>query len=114
MSQLALSGLQLASGNPRLCRDHRSRGQIVALADLTPYSGRLGLPAPSVTAVGVDGGANAPGQDTNADGEVMLDIEVVGAVAPGAAIAVYFAPNTDHASSMRCRRPCTMRPASRR
>jgi len=66
-----------------------------ASADLTTYFGRLGLPAPNVTAVGVDGGANAPGQDTNADGEVMLDIEVVGAVAPGAAIAVYFAPNTD-------------------
>ena len=29
------------------------------------------------------------------DGEVMLDIEVVGAVATGASIAVYFAPNTD-------------------
>jgi kumamolisin len=48
-----------------------------------------------VTAVSVDGGANAPGKDQNADGEVMLDIEVVGAVAPGAKIAVYFAPNTD-------------------
>src|SRR5262249_12759744 len=30
----------------------------------------------------------------SADGEVMLDIEVAGAVAPGANIAVYFAPNT--------------------
>ena len=39
------------------------------------------------------GGANTPGGD--ADGEVMLDIEVIGALAPGAAIAVYFAPNTD-------------------
>src|SRR5208282_376898 len=29
------------------------------------------------------------------DGEVMLDIEVAGSVAPGATIAVYFAPNTD-------------------
>ena len=36
------------------------------------------------------------GQDPNgADGEVLLDIEVVGAVAPGAAQLVYFAPNTD-------------------
>src|SRR6202012_3227558 len=39
--------------------------------------------------------SNQPGKDTNADGEVMLDIEVVGAVANGAQIAVYFAPNTD-------------------
>ena len=37
-----------------------------------------------------------PGQDPQgADGEVLLDIEVVGAVAPGAAQLVYFAPNTD-------------------
>ena len=51
---------------------------------------------PSVTAASVDGAANAPGQDPNgADGEVLLDIEVAGAVAPGAAQVVYFAPNTD-------------------
>ena len=44
----------------------------------------------------MDGAANVPGQDPNgADGEVLLDIEVVGAVAPGAAQVVYFAPNTD-------------------
>ena len=43
----------------------------------------------------VDGGQNSPGTDPNADGEVMLDIEVVGAVAPGRPIVVYFAPNTD-------------------
>jgi kumamolisin len=66
-----------------------------AQADLTTYFQGLGLTAPSVTAVSVDGGANSPGTDTNADGEVMLDIEVVGAVAPEATIAVYFAPNTD-------------------
>ena len=35
------------------------------------------------------------GQSQRADGEVMLDIEVAGAVAPGARIVVYFAPNTD-------------------
>ena len=29
-----------------------------------------------------------------ADGEVLLDIEVIGSVAPGAKIVVYFAPNT--------------------
>jgi kumamolisin len=46
-----------------------------------------------VTAVGVSGAANTPGGD--ADGEVELDIEVVGGVAPGAAQMVYFADNTD-------------------
>jgi kumamolisin len=44
----------------------------------------------------VDGAANSPAGDPGgADGEVLLDIEVAGAVAPGAHIAVYFAPNTD-------------------
>jgi kumamolisin len=48
-----------------------------------------------VTAVPVDGAANQPGVDTNSDGEVMLDIEVAGAIAPAAEQHVYFAPNTD-------------------
>ena len=65
-------------------------------ADITAYFAELGLKAPKVTAVRVNGGKNAPTGDPNsADGEVMLDIEVAGAVAPGAKIAVYFAPNTD-------------------
>lgn len=65
-------------------------------ADLDTYFSRLGLPTPNVTAVGVDGAANQPGGDPNgADGEVLLDIEVIGAVAPKADIVVYFAPNTD-------------------
>jgi len=64
--------------------------------DLDTYFSGLGLPVPSVTAQGVDGASNVPGQDPNgADGEVELDIEVAGSVAPGAAQVVYFAPNTD-------------------
>ena len=62
-------------------------------ADLTTYFSGLGLSVPPVTAVGVGGAANSPGGD--ADGEVELDIEVVGGVAPGAAQKVYFADNTD-------------------
>ena len=80
-------------------------GQTVALvelgggyrpADLTAYFGALGLPVPTVTGIGVDGGSNAPtGDPAGPDGEVLLDIEVTGGVAPGAAIVAYFAPNTD-------------------
>jgi kumamolisin len=67
-----------------------------AAADLDAYFSSLGLATPSVTAVGVDGGQNVPGKDPNgADGEVLLDIEVAGALAPGAKQVVYFAPNTD-------------------
>jgi kumamolisin len=44
--------------------------------------------------VGVDGATNAPHGDTaDANGEVQLDIDVVGSVAPGANIVVYFGPN---------------------
>ncbi|GAB2757494.1 S53 family peptidase [Sinomonas soli] len=65
-------------------------------ADLDAYFGGLGLATPTVTAVGVDGAQNQPGQDPQgADGEVLLDVEVVGALAPGADIVVYFGPNTD-------------------
>jgi kumamolisin len=66
-------------------------------ADLSAYFSALGIGAgPKVTAVSVDHGKNHPTGDPNGpDGEVMLDIEVVGAIAPQAHIAVYFAPNTD-------------------
>ena len=65
-------------------------------ADLDAYFKGLGVASPTVTAVSVDHAQNAPTGDANGpDGEVMLDIEVVGAIAPQAKIAVYFAPNTD-------------------
>ncbi|MBV8341615.1 MAG: S8/S53 family peptidase, partial [Gammaproteobacteria bacterium] len=64
--------------------------------DLAAYFAALKVAAPTVTVVSVDHGVNQPTGDPNGpDGEVMLDIEVVGAVAAGASIAVYFAPNTD-------------------
>jgi kumamolisin len=82
------------------------RGECVAIielgggyrdADLQAYFADLGIsPAPDISAVSVDYATNLPTGDAEGpDGEVMLDIEVVGAVAPGAKIVVYFAPNTD-------------------
>ncbi|HXY20459.1 MAG TPA: S53 family peptidase [Gemmatimonadales bacterium] len=81
------------------------QGQCVAIvelgggfkaAEITTYLQGLGLGPADVVAVSVDGAHNAPtGNPDSADGEVVLDIEVVAAVAPKAAIAVYFAPNTD-------------------
>ena len=63
-------------------------------SDLDTYFGGLGIAVPSISAVGVDGASNAPGSDpTGADVEVNLDIDVIGAVAPGATQVVYFAPN---------------------
>ena len=81
------------------------RGQCIAIIelgggfrakDLTAYFKSLGIKKPKVTAVSIGGAHNEPdGPTKDANGEVMLDIEVAGAVAPGAKIAVYFAPNTD-------------------
>jgi kumamolisin len=65
-------------------------------ADLSAYFKSLGQKPPKVIAVPVGSGKNHPTRDPQGpDGEVMLDIEVAGAVAPGARIVVYFAPNTD-------------------
>jgi kumamolisin len=61
--------------------------------DLSTYFKGLGITEPQISAVSVDNGQNAPGGQ--ADGEVMLDIEVAGSIAPGANIVVYFTPNTD-------------------
>jgi kumamolisin len=85
--------------------DATGAGQCVAIielgggyqqSDLDTYFGDLGLSVPTVTAVSVDGATNSPeGDPGSADGEVLLDIEVVGAIASDARLAVYFAPNSD-------------------
>lgn len=65
-------------------------------SDLQTYFASLNVASPAVTAVSVDGADNAPtGSADGPDGEVMLDIEVIGSIAPRATVAVYFAPNTD-------------------
>ena len=65
-------------------------------ADLQAYFKGLDAPVPKVSAISVDHATNTPtGKIDGPDGEVMLDIEVVGAIAPAAKIVVYFAPNTD-------------------
>jgi kumamolisin len=65
-------------------------------SDLDTYFAGLGIARPTVKAVGIDGAVNEPGKDpSGADGEVLLDIEVAGALAPAASLLVYFAPNTD-------------------
>lgn len=78
------------------------RGETVAIielgggftqSDLNTYFGGKG---PTVTAVSVDKAHNKPtGSADGPDGEVMLDIEVVGSIATASNIVVYFAPNTN-------------------
>jgi kumamolisin len=62
-------------------------------SDLDTYFRGLGIAVPSITSVGVDGASNNPGDTSGASVEVNLDIDVIGAAAPGAAQIVYFAPN---------------------
>ncbi|MFD9893463.1 protease pro-enzyme activation domain-containing protein [Amycolatopsis sp. NPDC059027] len=65
-------------------------------SDVDTFFRGLKIPSPTIRAVEVDGAKNAPtGDPSSADGEVLLDIEVAGALAPKATQLVYFAPNTD-------------------
>jgi len=84
-------------------QDVNGTGQVIGLielgggyrpADIQDYFKSIGLPAPQVKTSSVDQAKNRPTNANSADGEVMLDIEVAGAVAPGAMIVAYFAPNT--------------------
>jgi kumamolisin len=80
-------------------------GQTIALlevsggyrrADLDAYFAGLGLRVPRLSNVAVDSGRNSPlGDPSSDDSEVLLDIEVAGALAPGARLAVYWTPNTE-------------------
>lgn len=80
-------------------------GQKIALIELgggyrttdivSYFNTTLRLTPPTVKSVSVDGATNSPtGSPSGPDGEVMLDIEVAGAIASKATIVVYFAPNT--------------------
>jgi kumamolisin len=65
-------------------------------SEIKQYFTSLGMAQPVLKDVSVNGAFNQPtGDPSGPDGEVALDIEVAGAVAPGVRIAVYFAPNTD-------------------
>jgi kumamolisin len=66
-------------------------------ADLSNYWNQLNLTqTPTVSAISVGNGSNSPtGDPGGPDGEVMLDIEVAGSIAPASKIVVYFAENTD-------------------
>ncbi len=65
------------------------------LSNLQNYFKQLGIPTPNIKSVSVDGAQNAPSNGNGADGEVQLDIEVAGGVAPKANFVVYFAPNSE-------------------
>lgn len=67
--------------------------------DIDAYFAQLGLRTPAIRTVEIDGTGNAPGPATEApnplDVEAVLDVQVAGALAPGAQLVNYFAPNTE-------------------
>jgi kumamolisin len=79
------------------------RGQTVGIielggafkqADLDAYLASLHVPSPSVTVVPVMGAVPTSDGPNGADGEVMLDVEIIAAIAPAATVRVYFGPNS--------------------
>ena len=64
-------------------------------SDLDTYFKSLGLSVKPVIFHSIAGGVNAPGDPNGADGEVMLNLCVIGGMAPGAQLHCYMAPNTD-------------------
>jgi kumamolisin len=64
-------------------------------SDLDTYFKSLGLAVKPVSFHSIDSATNAPGDPNGADGEVMLDLCVIGGMAPGVQLHCYMAPNTD-------------------
>ncbi len=87
---LSVPGLD-ATGSGQTVGDSGTKGADRSRTDLKNYFASLGVTEPTVISVSVDKGKNKPTNPNSADGEVLLDIEVVGAVAPGAKIVIYFA-----------------------
>jgi kumamolisin len=64
-------------------------------SDMKEYFAQIGLGVPEIVDVSVNGVRNQPGMDDLADREATLDIQVAGAMAPGARIVVYFTENSE-------------------
>ena len=62
----------------------------VEQSDVAAYFQKIGVPAPDIEIVAVDGVSTDPAADPQSTGEVMRDVDVAGAMAGGAKIAVYF------------------------
>lgn len=64
------------------------------MSDINTYLSTLGINiTPNITNVSVNGAVNNP-SDLNSSIEVVLDLEIVLAIAPRAVIRMYFAPNS--------------------
>jgi kumamolisin len=64
--------------------------------DLRKQTSILHHHMPDITMISMDGAQVESDGPDGADGEVMLDVEVIAAVAPGAKQRIYFAPNNEN------------------
>jgi len=62
----------------------------VEAEDVTAYFQQIHQPAPTVKVIALDGVSIDPAADPDSTGEVMLDVDVAGALAGGVKLAVYF------------------------
>lgn len=65
----------------------------IELQELETYFASVHLPLPNITAVGVAGAKNQPG-NPSLDTQIISDLEITGGIAPGSEIRMYFAPNS--------------------
>lgn len=63
------------------------------MSDLQAFFKEINSPMPNIVSVAIDDQGNSPTLPSSDDREVMLDIEVAGAVVPGANLVVYFSPH---------------------
>ncbi|MCL1552274.1 S53 family peptidase [Xanthomonas nasturtii] len=86
--------------------EHDGHGQCIAIIvlgggyareQLAAYFTQLRVPMPTLVDVLLPGADNTVSTgNADADVEAQMDIQIAGAIAPGAKLAVYFAPNTDN------------------
>ncbi|UUE97746.1 S53 family peptidase [Xanthomonas hortorum pv. pelargonii] len=86
--------------------EHDGRGQCIGIIvlgggysreQMSAYFAQLKLPIPAMVDVLPPGAENRLSTGSkNADVEAQMDLQIAGAIAPGAKLVVYFAPNTDN------------------
>ncbi|RBF91087.1 S53 family peptidase, partial [Xanthomonas oryzae] len=86
--------------------EHDGHGQCIGIIvlgggyareQMAAYFAQLRIPMPTLVDVLLPGATNTVSHGTaNADVEAQMDIQIAGALVPGAKLVVYFAPNTDN------------------
>ncbi|SON96702.1 Peptidase [Xanthomonas citri pv. fuscans] len=86
--------------------EHDGHGQCIGIIvlgggyareQMTAYFAQLRVPMPTLVDVLLPGATNAVSRgNADADVEAQMDIQIAGAIAPGATLVMYFAPNTDN------------------